>query len=102
MKIIGVHPIVASEPCHLIEVEIDKHDAPFDWGDVTQEVPEQPRSDWQVAYDETSLNDEGTRWAFFFHYLDLSRPLSTPGGQLPIPVPTPLPDSLKDVEYIEP
>lgn len=102
IKIMGVHPVVAPQPCHLIELEIGEQSAPFDWGAVTQDDPAQPRANWQVAYDEAPLNDEGTRWAFFMHYLDFSRPLLTPAGSLELPAPTPLPDRLKHVKYDEP
>ena len=102
MKIIGVHPILAPQLCHLIEVDIGEHSEPIDWGAVTQEDPGQPRANWQVAYDEMALNDEGKRWVFFFHYLDFSRLLTTPAGLLELPAPTPLPDYLKPVQYQEP
>lgn len=102
MKIIGVHPVAAPQPCHLIEMEIEEQSTPFDWGGVTQEDSAQPRTNWQVAYDETPLNDESTRWAFFFHYLDLSKPLLTPAGRLAIPAPSSLPEHLRHLRYIEP
>lgn len=102
MKIIGVHPVVAPQPCHLIELEIGAQNASFDWGAVTQEDPAQSRANWQVAYDETPLNDEGTRWAFFFHYLDPSKPLLTPAGPLAIPAPSSLPEHLRHLRYVEP
>jgi hypothetical protein len=86
----------------LIEVEIDGQNERFDWGSVTQGDPGQPRANWQVAYDETPLNDEGSRWAFFFHQLSISRPLLTPAGPLDLPAPTPMPDRLKHVKYEEP
>lgn len=102
IKIIGVHPVVAPQPCHLIELEIGELLSLFDWKAVTQEDPAQPRANWQVAYDETPLNNEGTRWAFFFHYLDFSRPLLTPAGPLEIPAPSLLPEHLRHLQYIEP
>lgn len=101
-RIIGIHPVVAAEPCHLIEVEINDQGKQFNWATVTQEDSEQPRSNWQVAYDETPLDNEGTRWAFFFHYLDISRPLLTSAGSLDLPTPTPLPRRLEYMKYVEP
>lgn len=102
IRVAGVYPIRASQPCHLIELEIENQSEPFDWGSVTQEDLAQPRANWQVAYDETPLNDEGTRWVCFFHYLDFSKPLLTPAGPLPIPAPRSLPEHLRHVRYVEP
>ena len=93
MNIIGVHPIEAGEPCYLIEVELDRPDRDYDWGEVTQEEPGTPRDDWQAPYDERPLNDTGVRWAFFFHYLDCGRPLLAPNGPVALPAPSPLPAS---------
>lgn len=102
MKIVGVHPIVGSQPCCLTEVEIGDGSGAFDRGAVTQEDTTIPRGNWQVAYDETRLNDEATRWAFFFHYLDLSKPLRISVGSLAIPAPSPLPEHLRHLRYVEP
>jgi hypothetical protein len=102
MKIIGVHAVEASQPCHLIELDFEPDDGPVDWGMVTQEDPDQPRANWQVAYDQRPLNDEATRWAFFFHYLDPSRPLLTPAGSLTLPAANPLPAHLRRISYTEP
>jgi hypothetical protein len=101
-RIIGVHPIEAAEPCHLIEVELSDGSAGFDWGEVTQGAPGRDRSNWQVAYDEQELDDNANRWAFFFHYLEFNEPLLTPGGPVALPVETPLPEHLRHVEYDAP
>lgn len=100
-KIIGVHPIAAPEPCHLIEMYIEER-GNFDWSSVTQESPGQPTSNWQVAYDEFPVNLEPGRWGFFFHYLDFKRPLLTPVGALDLPKESPLPSYLEDVKYVAP
>lgn len=102
MRIIGIYPVAASERCHLIEVELDNFSERFEWEKVTQEDPSQPRANWQVAYDETHLYENGMRWAFFFHYLDFSRPLITPSGPLELPRPTALPGHLAYLKYEAP
>jgi hypothetical protein len=102
MKIVGVHRVQAPEPCHLIEVEFDAPTPDYDWGKVTQETPGQPRSNWQVPWDERPIDHEGRRWAFFLHYLDSSHPLLTPDGSVSMPQPTELPRHLQDIEYAEP
>ena len=98
----GVHHVEAApEPCHLIEAELSDADD-FDWGKVTQEDATQARDNWQVPYDEQPLDEEKRRWAFFFHYLDLSKPLITTAGPIQLPAPTPMPAHLKNIEYMEP
>ena len=85
----------------LIEVEITPPAADCDWSAVTQEVPGEPRTSWQVPYDERPLAESG-RWAFFFHFLDLERPLLTPAGRVTLPAPSPAPERLRTIEYEAP
>src|SRR5579859_4473725 len=116
---IGVYPIIADEPCHLIELWLRGCTGPVNFGDFTQELPGRARENWQVAYDEWLLNSEGTagalapipgpveaasdiRVAFFFHYLDPSRPIMTPGGAVALPKPVARPDRLSFIEYEPP
>ena len=99
--ILGVHPIETSAPCHLIEAELSDP-ASFDWGDVTQEMPGEPRSNWQVPWDERPIDDAETKWAFFFHHLDLGQPLLTPEGPIQLPRESPIPEHLATVEYESP
>jgi hypothetical protein len=97
-RILGVHSIKAAEPLYLLELEIEGDG--FDFGEVTQDVPDAPRSDWQVAYDEREVGDG--RFAFFFHDLDTSRPLLSSFGPLLLPPESQLPDHLRNVEYDSP
>lgn len=99
--ICGVHELHVSEPCYLIEAELSDSEN-FDWGKVTQEVPDLPQSNWQVPWDERPLYKDKQRWVFFFHYLDLTKPLLTPYGSIPLPLPTPLPEHLTSIEYESP
>jgi hypothetical protein len=101
IEIVGVYPVEAPEPCHLVEVRFDEPPDNLDWGKVTQEVDGQPQSNWQVPWDEQPL-DEETHWVFFFHYLDISKPLLTPLGPCELPRPTDLPDYLSATEYEQP
>jgi hypothetical protein len=93
-------PIAAEEPVHLVEVEIDSNADCFDFGAITQEMPSQPQSNWQVAYDEREVGQN--RSAFFFHYLDIAKPLVTPAGPLALPPETPVPEHLRSIEYEPP
>jgi hypothetical protein len=99
--IIGVHPVEANEPVHLIELLVEGDADTFDIGEVTQEVADQPKSNWQAPYDERVVgeSDGKIRYAFFFHYVDFKKPLLTPAGSLPLPQPTKPPAHLKDIEY---
>ena len=76
----------------------------FDFGEVTQEVDGQPKMNWQVSYDERVIEEsEGNaRYAFFFHYLDLKKPLLTSSGSITLPEPTKAPAHLKSFVYESP
>lgn len=74
----------------------------FDWAEVTQEIAGQPRCDWQAPWDERPLDESNTRWAFFFHDLDLTRPLLTQDGAIELPEESALPEHLLHVEYESP
>jgi hypothetical protein len=105
MEVVGVYRVAeAVEPCHLVEVLLDPPHAHWDWGNVTQEVPGQPRDNWQVPYDEQLVDEVSGRgrYVFFFHYLDLRRPLLTPAGPVLLPNPQPLPPRLQHIEYFAP
>jgi hypothetical protein len=104
ISVLGVHPVEASEPCHLIEISVTDPVGRFHWNDVTQEYPDQPRSNWQTAYDEQVLEEtsDQARYVFFFHYLDFSRPLITSFGEIQLPEPTPLPTHLRNIDYHPP
>jgi hypothetical protein len=84
--LIGVYTAPEHGEVHLIEVRVEAPPADVDIGAFTQEVPGRPASDWQTAYDEHYLSEDGqvlgdflarpkvgavTRVAFFFHLLDL-------------------------------
>jgi hypothetical protein len=118
-NIIGVYNVRSPEPCHLIELELAGVSESIDPIEVTQEIPDQPRSNWQVSWDEQYLATDGTqladpkkpwsqprepnlRLAFFFHYLDFRRPLLTPFGELELPKPKRKPRRLSFLRYQPP
>jgi hypothetical protein len=120
IDILGVYPVDAPEPCHLVELSIRNFVGPLGLSQFTQEQPDQPRTNWQVPWDERVLDAEGAsdlhgrfprkieatgkplRLAFFFHHLDLSRPLNTPAGDIPLPRPQVRPQRLAFIEYESP
>lgn len=117
-QVIGVYAVQASEPCHLIEIMIEGPDEEPGLGAVTQPIPGQDESNWQVPWDERFLSQDGSsevgvhelreptvrtlRVAFFFHYLDLSSPLLSPWGELKIPSVTERPRRLAFMQYEAP
>ncbi|MBK9163747.1 MAG: hypothetical protein IPM21_07530 [Acidobacteria bacterium] len=101
MKVLGVHPVEAPEPCYLIEVEIDE-DNEIDWESITQPSEDVPPLEWQVPWDEQRVNSEQNRWAFFFHFLDVGKPLLVMDRPITFPVPTPLPEHLRKIKYFPP
>jgi hypothetical protein len=103
VEVVGVHPIEAGEPCHLMEVVI-RGASGVDLARFTQADESLIRDDWQVPYDERVLahGEDEVRPAFFFHYLDLSRPLVTPFGPVALPSESPVPAHLSGIEYERP
>ncbi len=87
---------------YVLEVSGDALSEDFSWSEVTQENAEIARDNWQTPYDERPVGLDGKRWAFFFHFLRLDKPLLTPFGPMQLPALTPLPDHLKDISYEAP
>jgi len=117
MEIIGVYPVDAPEPCHLIECWVRDASGDFDIGAITQELADEPKDNWQTPWDEYILNDDGTagelassanamngdvRIAFFFHYLDSNGAIVTSDAAIPLPSPTHRPERLLFMEYESP
>jgi len=104
LTVLGVHPVTSEEPCHLIEIAVLGLEKELDFGQITQEADGQPRDNWQVPYDEQVLEEARgkARYAFFFHYLDLAKPLLTPFGPQQLPKPTKMPNHLKGIKYDPP
>jgi len=111
VEVVGVHPIEADEPCHLIEMAICDPDQKFSVDDLTQVIENFGKDFWQVAYDERFLDVHGLhpsherpdtkeyRLVFFFHHLDLAKPLQTSLGQVGLPTPSPQPEPLAFMIY---
>jgi hypothetical protein len=105
LEIRGVHPVEAPEPVHLIDVAISGEFGEVEWIEITQENPDLPPDRWQVPWDERELPqlpDGRARAVFFFHYLDLEKPLMVSSEPVKVPAPTPLPPELRAVQYEEP
>ena len=101
LTVFGAYPVGVDEACRLVEILVGRDDAELDFGEITQEVKEQARDNWQVPYDEQVLEQRGgtSRSAFFFHYLDFDKPLLTPLGPVSVPKTTLTPNHLKNIKY---
>lgn len=51
-KIVDGNQVEADEPVHLIEIEFTGDVDSFEFADITQIIADQPRDNWQTAYDE--------------------------------------------------
>lgn len=104
LRIIGVYPVDATEPVHLIEVEYAGPDD-LDFYAFTQEIEGQPEENWQAAYDKQELSSENsnsTKAVFFFHYLHFEKPFRTQIGDVVLPPETPMPSYLSHIKYETP
>lgn len=117
-----MYPVDAPEPVHLIEVLLRRLDAPIDLAEFAQPSETQSPDNWQAAYDERILSTDGehvlwnpwvdsvpdeawigdVRMTFFMHYLDERASLTTPFGDVALPVPSPLPERLASIRYEAP
>lgn len=102
----------------LIEVIVDNKSGKFDVSDFTQRIENIPKDNWQVAWAETYLNDDGDslaveRWstppktdtlriAFFIHEWKSDIPLSTSFGDIDCPAIKPMPERLAQLVPYEP
>ena len=102
MRVVGVHPVEARQPVHLIELEAQIEDMPIVWDSITQSIAGRDPNYWQVPYDEQKVPEKNWHWCFFFHYLDQSRPLLSHSGFLALPPETPVPEHLRFMHYEEP
>jgi hypothetical protein len=95
----------------LVEAMVHSPNRRFKVGDFAQAEEDVPRENWQVAYCETVLSQDGEsvisrdsdevpttspcRMAFFMHYWDSSRPLQSSYGEINCPAPQEMPERLR-------
>jgi hypothetical protein len=117
LQVLGVHPVDdAPDPCFLLELQVGPGLPPLDLTAITQPTSGLPGNGWQAPVDPHLLDVQGAsgrpldigatravqppaRLAFFFHFLQLDRPLLTPIGPLKLPPPTPRPARLAFLRY---
>ena len=121
---VAAHPAAAREAAQeeldgtvLVELRTYGRDDRFDVKDFTQEL-ELPREQWQVAWMEVCLSEDGqslrtkpfavwpstgdVRGAFYLHLWDPARPLETSYGPVGCPERGPMPDRLWELVPYEP
>lgn len=113
VKLIGVYNVPNMPEVKLVELLVHTSPENFDIGSISQEIKGLDRMSWQTAYDEKYIDIEGNeikanktapfRLLFFFHYLDVSKPLITQYGYTKLSITGPMPQKLADwVTYSPP
>ena len=120
VDLIGIYTVDGVENVHLIELGIATNHKNIDIREFTQEQNGVDRLDWQSPWDEKFLDDSGikiigdwmnsptnnsdyTRLAFFLHFVDFEKPLSTQFGEVTLKTEEEMPKRLSDIiQYEEP
>ncbi len=121
MELLGVYEVSSLKDVQLIEPLIDVSPHELDISAFTQKYDSLSESNWQIAYDEHFLNEDGTkvlckplydnfniiqgsktRIAFFLFFIDFNKPLSSQFGDMPLSNPTSMPDRLSQIVEFEP
>ncbi len=122
VEVVGVYPVKAAEPVHLVELLMRGIGPGFSFGSISQAIRGAAETRKQVPRREVLLDSRGEkvvvrttelshrpekligdcRVAFFIHYLDLKRPLKSPFGDISLPKPVPRPKRLRAVRYQQP
>ena len=118
INVIGVYQIEQKSDVHLIELIINSSPSDIDVSSFTQKDEKIPEDNWQAAFYEYYLNEEGTevigdnlnyksikdektRMTFFMYFLDFDKPLLSQFGEISLPEPTALPERLKNIIEID-
>ena len=116
VTLIGVYVVPGEENTYLIELAIKQSPALIDIGSILQKDDGKNKRDWQTAYDERYLDENGetiigdffnhktlsgdtTRVVFFMYLESLDKPLSTPYGDIPLGNATEIPARLATIDY---
>ena len=120
VQLIGIYSVEENPDVFLIELFVNKNPSQLDVGKFTQRVDELPESSWQAPFFEKYLDPKGekiigddfkipetlediTRLTFFIYYLDITKPLLTPFGEIPLIEVTDAPERIKKIiQYEDP
>ena len=104
IEILGNYRI-GNEPWRLIEIQASDVQGALDFDSFALPVPGQPRSNWQVPWDERVLSD-GKRSdevrACFFLFVESDEQLLTPAGPVTLPPASERPRHLDFVQFEDP
>ena len=96
---------IGEEPWRLIEIRVSDVREEIDFGSFELPTPGQPRSNWQVPYDERVLSEDTERGeihACFFLFAENDGPLQTPAGPVALPPVTDRPERLDFIQFEDP
>ena len=113
-QLIGIYQVSTDQDVSLIEIKMNILAREFDVSSFTQQDDSNPREDWQVAYNEHFLNEDGTkvvgtfgcnnmlsvvktRVVFFMYFVDTAKPLISRYGELLLSTHVPLPERLAKI-----
>jgi hypothetical protein len=117
INVIGVYHVPEYKGISMVEVIVDAHYTDFDPDGFMKPEPQTDPATWERADDIRYLNPDGTlmigdrfqhpvqnypqtRMIMFFHDLDITMPLVTPYGLLPLPKRRPVPERLRrSIQY---
>jgi hypothetical protein len=101
---VGIHSVSSQEDAYLIELIAEGNLDDFAFDEITQEMEDIPRSSWQAPFDERLLESTPcfARYAFFFHFVNFTKPLITSFGPLELKEPTATPEHLAAMTYEQP
>ncbi len=122
LELHGVYKIRAMRPCFIVELTIHDNAGPLDLPAVYCQANTHGRDTQQTAFSPRFLSIDGetvlgdreyatqhpevwtgqVRLALLMHYLQAGAVISTPYGELTVPVPVRLPQRLQSVGYIAP
>jgi hypothetical protein len=118
VQILGVYKINVNSDVHLIELNINISPSDLCVSSFTQKDDNLSKDNWQTAYDEHFLNEDGTqvmgtsieqdsligdktRMAFFMYFIDFNKPLISQYGEFLLPEPSHIPERLSEIIIFE-
>jgi hypothetical protein len=119
IDIVGIYHVPEHKGVSMVEVIVHAPYTDFDPDGFMKPVPQTDPDTWERADDVRYLNPEGslmigdrfqrpirtypeTRMVVFFHDLDITMPLVTPYGLLPLPKRRPMPERLRRIIQYHP
>ncbi len=114
LNLIGVSTVDGQTDVHLLELDINAKHTDIEIGEFTQRQDGVNRLNWQTPWDEKYLNEQGTeitgdwfnapenitdttRLAFFLHFIDFGKSLTTPFGEINLKQPKSMPERLSSI-----